>query len=83
MSSSVCGTTGSARAPNCQLSEQAPAGLLEGFSPLLGSDCGALDAELSGAEFLGLLTHGLDHEDGRAAPTTLISDAEAKGGLRR
>jgi hypothetical protein len=59
--------------------EQALAGLLEGFSPLLGSDCGPLDAELSGAEFLGLVAQGLDPEDVPEVLTALITDAEATG----
>jgi hypothetical protein len=59
--------------------DQALAGLLGGFSPLLEPNCGPLDAELSGAEFLALLAQGLDPEDMPAALTALITDGEATG----
>ncbi|MEU4768868.1 plasmid pRiA4b ORF-3 family protein [Actinosynnema sp. NPDC023794] len=59
--------------------ELALAGILGGFSPLLEAGCGPLDAELSVAEFLGLLAQDLDPEDVPAALTALIGDAEVTG----
>ena len=59
--------------------EQAVAGLLDGFSALLEPGCGPLDAELTGAEFLGLLAQGVAAEDVPEALAALITEAEATG----
>ncbi|XVS66292.1 plasmid pRiA4b ORF-3 family protein [Actinosynnema sp. CA-299493] len=59
--------------------EQALAGILDGFSSLLEPGCGPLDAELSGAGFLGLLTQGIHPEDVPMALTDMVADAEATG----
>ena len=54
-------------------------GLLDGFSPLLERGCDALEAELVGADFLGVLRTGMPDENLPAVLTDLVRDAAASG----
>jgi pRiA4b ORF-3-like protein len=54
-------------------------GLLDGFSPLLERGCDALEAELAGADFLGVLRTGVSDDDLPAMLTHLARDAAVSG----
>ena len=54
-------------------------GLLDGFAPLLERGCDALEAELAGADFLGVLRTGVSDDDLPAMLTDLVRDAAASG----
>lgn len=52
---------------------------LDAFSPLLGPDCGPLDAELRASEFLGAMGDSADPLDFPEMLAAMITDAEATG----
>ncbi|MBY8852697.1 hypothetical protein K7G98_32520, partial [Saccharothrix sp. MB29] len=53
--------------------------LLDGFTSLLEQGCGPLDAELSGSDFLGVVSDSVAPEDLHRALTAVVSDGEATG----
>jgi hypothetical protein len=54
-------------------------GLLDGFSPLLEPRCDSMEAELAGAEFLGILRTGVPEHDVPAMLTDLVAEAAKSG----
>lgn len=59
--------------------EDALAGVLDGFTPLLERGCDQLDAELAGLEFLRLVRDGVPEEEVPAVLVDLVAHAEQSG----